>query len=126
MTDSVSIAQFISFANLSDTELVERFSRLVRSGRWVSADIVRHLSEVDERRIHLKAGHNSLFAYCCRAHGMSEDEACRRIEVARLGRKFPDIFRLLATGALSLSVAALLKEHLTHETCEELLASVSN
>jgi hypothetical protein len=43
------------------------------------------LAEVDDRRLHLKAGYNSLFAYCVAVHGMSEDEACRRIEVARLG-----------------------------------------
>jgi hypothetical protein len=97
----------------------------MQSGRRATAEILLHLSELEERRLHLKAGYNSLFAYCLAVHGMSEDEACRRIDVARLGRRFPTIFELLASGALSLSVAALLKECLTEENHADLLASVS-
>ena len=56
---------------------------------------------------------------------MSEDEACRRIDVARLARRCPAMFPLLATGQLSLSVAALLKPHLSVENHVDLLAAVS-
>ena len=58
-------------------------------------------------------------------HGMSEDEACRRIEVARLGRRYNSIFGLLASGALTLSVAAVLKDCLTDQNQASLLAAVS-
>src|SRR5687768_10670239 len=54
-----------------------------------------------------------------------EDEACRRIDVARLARRFPALFELLASGRISLSVAALLKHHLTEPDHVALLKAVS-
>jgi 5-methylcytosine-specific restriction endonuclease McrA len=114
------------FTTVSDEQLLEGLSSLVRRGRHLTAQIVAHLAEVEHRRLHLKGGYSSLFVYCRSVHGMSEDEACRRIEVARLACRFPRIFELLASGALSLSVAALLKEHLTPHNQDELLAAVSH
>jgi hypothetical protein len=76
------------------------------------AEVLAHLGEVEERRLHLLAGYGSMFAYCVSRLGMSEDEACRRIDVARLARRHPSLFPLLATGQISLSVAALLKPYL--------------
>jgi 5-methylcytosine-specific restriction endonuclease McrA len=55
----------------------------------------------------------------------SEDEACRRIEAARLARKFPAIYPLLQTGAVSLPVLGLLKLHLTDDNHREFLGGVS-
>jgi hypothetical protein len=112
-------------SRVPDAEVVARLTKLMESGRRVTAEIVMHLAEIEERRLHLKAGHNSLFAYCIAVHRMSEDEACRRIDVARLGRRFSTVFDLLASGALSLSVAALLKDSLTAENQTSLLAAVS-
>jgi hypothetical protein len=91
----------------------------------VTAEILMHLAEIEERRLHLRAGYNSLFSYCLGVHGMSEDEACRRIEVARLGRRFNSIFGLVASGALSLSVAALLKDSLTADNQSSLFAALA-
>jgi len=94
---------------LSDARLVAELERLLRSTRVLSAELVAHLAEVEERRLHLKAGVSSLFMYCVGRHGMSEDEACRRIEVTRLGRRFPAILDMLTSGQLSMTVASLLK-----------------
>ena len=55
---------------------------------------------------------------------MSEDEACRRIELARLARRFPALFPLLAWGELSLSVSLLLKPVLTEANHVEVIAAV--
>jgi hypothetical protein len=114
-----------SLSSASDADVVAGLAKWVHSGRRVAAEILFHLAELEERRLHLRSGYNSLFAYCLAVHGMSEDEACRRIDVARLGRRFPAILELLASGALSLSVAALLKECLTHENHAALLAAVA-
>jgi hypothetical protein len=46
--------------------------------------------------------------------------------VARLGRRFPALFPLLASGEVSLTVAASLKPHLTDDNHELLLAAVCN
>ena len=94
---------------LSDSEVLEGVRSLVRSGRRITAELIAHLAELEERRLDLKAAYPSLFAYCVSECGFSEDEACRRIEVARLARRFPAIYEALASGWLTLSVAALLK-----------------
>jgi hypothetical protein len=66
-----------------------------------------------------------MFAYCVSRLGLSEDEACRRIEVARLARRHSDIYLLLASGRLSLSVACLLEPHLSDTNSRELFGLVS-
>jgi 5-methylcytosine-specific restriction endonuclease McrA len=110
---------------LPDEELLAGLSRALGSSRGWTALVLAHLAEVEERRLHLIAGHGSMFAYCTVRLGMSEDEACRRIEVARLARRHPILYEKLASGDVSLSVAALLKHHLTGGNHAELLAAVA-
>ena len=112
-------------AKLSDQELLAGLSGVLGSGRKVLALLVAHLGEVEERRLHLLAGYGSMFVYCTNRLGMSEDEACRRIEVARLARRFPVLLERLATGRISLSVAALLKMHLSEVNHVALLDAVA-
>jgi hypothetical protein len=57
--------------------------------------------------------------------GLSEDEACRRIDVARLARRYPALFPRLATGEISLTVAAVLKPHIAEDNQHEVLAAVT-
>jgi 5-methylcytosine-specific restriction endonuclease McrA len=111
---------FWRLEKLSDVSVLGGLNELVGSGRRVLAALLAHLGEVEERRLHLAAGHGSLFAYCVSRLALSEDEAYRRIEVARLARRFPVLFPLLADGRVSLSVAALLKPHLSAHNAGEL------
>ena len=110
---------------LSDGDLLASLEGAVGVLRRSAADVVAHLGEVEERRLHLLAGYSSMFAYCLSRLGMSEDEAWRRMEVARLARRFPRVLEMLADGGISLSVAALLRRQLTDANCEALLAQVS-
>ena len=109
---------------LSDRQLLERVGSVLGSSRRLTAELIAHLGEVEERRLHLLAACSSMFAYCLKL-GMTEDEAYRRIEVARLARRYPAIFPLLAAGRLSISVVALLKHHLSEDNHPELLATVA-
>jgi len=52
---------------------------------------------------------------------LSEDEACRRIAVARVAVRFPVVLELLAEGALHITGISLLANHLTAENCEAVL-----
>jgi hypothetical protein len=98
---------------LSNEQLLLGLNGLLSRSRRFTALIVAHLGEVEERRLHLLAGASSLFSYCVTRLGMSEDEAYRRIEVAKLARRFPRLFEMLTAGQVSLSVAALLKPYAT-------------
>ena len=112
---------FWRLESLTNEALLGGLADLVGSSRRVLARVLAHLAEVEERRLHLDLGHGSMFAYCVKRLGLSEDEACRRIEVARLARKHPGLYPRLASGRLSLSVAALLKPHLNESNANDLL-----
>jgi hypothetical protein len=112
-------------ASRSDDALLHELHVIVGSHRRVTAELILHLGEVDARRLHVDKGFSSLFSYCVAELRFSEDEACRRIEAARLARRFPAIYPLLETGAVSLTVLGLLKSHLTDENARELLTGVS-
>lgn len=114
-----------SLSHVSDDDLIEGLRALVGAHRRTTAEIVAHLAEMDARRLYAEKGYSSLFAYCVQELSFSEDEACRRIEAARLMRRFPVIHGLLERGTLSLTVLGLLKPHLTDENHEKLLAGVS-
>ena len=53
-----------SVTRLTNRELLVRLRFLVQGERNATAAVVAHLSEVEERRLHLVEGYSSLFAYC--------------------------------------------------------------
>jgi hypothetical protein len=114
---------FWMLEHLSDAQLLESLGGVLRSQRRALAELVAHLGEVEDRRLHLEAACGSMFTYCVARLGMSEDEACRRIELARLARKFPALFAELESGRITLSVALLLKPVLSPSNHLELLAA---
>src|SRR5450755_3367713 len=85
-----------------NTELLAGLSQLVRRGNELTGDLLAHLAELEERRLHLQLGFPSLFAYCVEAVGLSEGSAGRRVAAARVCRRFPEAFELVARGDLHL------------------------
>jgi hypothetical protein len=112
-------------ASLSDDAVLHQLHVIVGSHRRVTAELIQHLGEVDVRRLYADKGFTSLFSYCVEQLRFSEDEACRRIEAARLARRFPAIYALLHTGTVSLTVLGLLKPHLIEANHRDLLDGVS-
>jgi len=115
----------MQFEHASNRDLLHQLDAVVGSHRRITAELVLCLAEVDARRLHVEVGCPSLFAYCVGRLRFSEDEACRRIEAARLARRFPYIIPLLERGAVSLTTLGLLKHHLTDENAHEVLAGIS-
>ena len=111
----------MKLGDLSNAQLLESLKSLCGQGRAVLARLLSHLGEVQARRLHLEAACPSMLQFCVRRLGMSEDEACRRIQVARLARRFPDVLVRIERGDLTLSTIALLHDALTEATYEELV-----
>jgi 5-methylcytosine-specific restriction endonuclease McrA len=109
----------------SDADLLALATELVGSHREITARLVACLGEIEGRRLHLVAGFHSMFEFCTRELRMSEGEAFRRILAARLGRRFPVVHTLLASGAVHLSTLELVREHLTESNHAELLTVIS-
>jgi hypothetical protein len=55
--------------------LPERIPNLLTAERAGLAQLLRYLSEVEERRLHLLAACSSMFEFCAKRPGMSEGEA---------------------------------------------------
>jgi hypothetical protein len=108
-----------------DEELLGGVATLLGAERQLCAKLLSHLAEIESRKLHLKVGFSSMFQLCVEHHGMSEGQAFRRILAARLARRFPVIYSLVASGALHLSALQLLHEHLTEENHSELLQVAS-
>jgi hypothetical protein len=106
---------------LADRRLASFAQRIAHTQRRTLTELLAHLAEVEERRLHLEVAHSSMFAYCVAGLGMSEDEACRRIQLARLARKFPALYPELANGRISMSVALVLEPALSSSNHLELL-----
>ncbi|HEV8248013.1 MAG TPA: HNH endonuclease signature motif containing protein [Polyangiaceae bacterium] len=115
---------FWRLERVEDEQLLGDVQALVRADRNVSARLLAHLAEVEERRLHLKHASSSMFEYAMRL-GMSEDEAGRRLCAAGVAKRFPTVYPLLDEGKLSLSVICRLKQYITLQNHEEVLIGVS-
>src|SRR5258706_14864402 len=105
---------------LGNSELLAGLSDLVRRCNELTGDVLAHLAELEERKLHLELGFTSTFAYCVEALGMSEGAAGRRVTGARVCRRFPEAFALVARGELHLSALCELASHLNLENASEL------
>src|SRR5687767_9718416 len=110
---------FWQLGGLSDERLLGSLRELLAADGRSEARIVAHLAEVDARRIHLKAA-PSLFEYCQKQLGLSDNQAYYRIAAARVAQKFPVVFELLGRRAIHLTNIAPLTKHLTAENHLEL------
>jgi hypothetical protein len=112
--------------SIPDDELLRRLSDLVRQSRCVEAELVAHISEVDERRLYLGQAMPSMFAYCTQVLRLSEAEAYLRIAAARAARRYPMVLTMLADGRLHLSGIERLGPKLTPENHQALLQGAAH
>jgi hypothetical protein len=115
----------MNLARLSNEELLSGVCSLVGQGRTILARLLAYLGEVEERRLDLQSAYSSLFDFCLRRLGMSEDEACRRVAAARLVRRFPVALDLIERGEIHLTGLLMLRDHLTPEGGEQLLRAAA-
>ena len=76
-------------SSVSDAQLLTQTLAAARAERAAMANVLRHLAEVDRRRLYLDQACSSLYSYCIERLGYSEDAALKRVRVARLIRRFP-------------------------------------
>src|SRR6188768_1119523 len=105
---------------LGNSELLAALPALVQQSNVLTARVLAHLVELEERLLHLELGFSSLFAYCVEALGMSEGTAGRRVTATRVCRRFPVAFERVARGELHLCALCALAPHLNSENSAEL------
>ena len=110
--------------DLSDSDLIARIAAICLDAHRLTARLIVHLIEVEDRRLHLREACTSMSDFCIRKLGMSESCAFRRIAGARLVRKFPRLLPFMERGELCLSTLVLLQPHLTDANLDTLVAAV--
>src|SRR6187431_636909 len=106
--------------SLADDELLAGLSSVVRQRNQVTAEFLAYLAELDERQLFLDLGFASLFEFCVEKLELCESTAGRHIAAARVCRNHPEVFALVASGALHASALSLLRKHVTPENAAEL------
>ena len=107
---------------LSTEELDRSTEKLVRAEKRNVALVIAHIAEMSRRKGYLERGYKTLFEYCTRRLSLSEGSVARRIQVANVSRRFPQILVALAENRVSLSVAGLLAPLLTESNIAKLLS----
>ena len=115
-----------SLSHLADHVLLQDLKSLVIRERGTTAELLAHLAEAEERRLHLLAAYPSMHAYCVGELHFSDNEAFKRIQAARAARRFPAILEAVAEGRLHLSAVLQLAPHLTTESANELIAAATH
>ncbi len=111
-------------SQLSDRDIVARLKTLVATERSHLVEILKHLSEVERRKLHLESGFSSLFEYCVSRLRYSHSAAGRRIAAARALRAFPGIDAMLASGDVSLTTLSMIARLLTPANKDSLLSRI--
>jgi 5-methylcytosine-specific restriction endonuclease McrA len=112
-------------APLSDEDLEDRLKRLAAIEHRALAWLLGHLGEFDRRKLYAERGHPSLFSYCTRVLGYSEQAAYKRIQAARAARHHPILLERIASGTTTLAAAVILAPHLRTDNAASLLESAS-
>ena len=86
--------------------------------------VLKHIAEVEERRLYLEEGYSSMFSYLREKFNYSESAAWRRLTAARALRQFPQVCESLACRAINLSTLCQIAKSLTCANCEGLLTAV--
>jgi 5-methylcytosine-specific restriction endonuclease McrA len=107
--------------SLSDEELVSQIASLCLEGRRLIARLIVHLIEVEDRALDKKSACSSMWAFCTERLKMSDGETSRRLNAAKLVRRFPSVLRRLERGEVHLSALRQLGPYLKEENVEAIL-----
>lgn len=115
----------IRLKTLTDDELIASILALAGEERRTVFYTLRHLHEMDDRRLAPRRAYQSLFDFCVKELRWAEGETAKRIQVSRKGMSFPLLLRSIRRGEISLSGAALLAPHLNRANYADLIRQAS-
>src|ERR1700728_1150890 len=92
-------------SQLSDVELIENFQDLVINEREKLVLQLEHIAELDRRKLFLH--YDSLRAFLVGEYSMEGWTAERRIRIARMLKRFPELKAKLESGKLNITLIEL-------------------
>jgi hypothetical protein len=109
---------------VSDQELLSRIESLARNEHEMTVEVLLHLNEVEERRLHLTLGYGTMFDFAVRYLCYSASAAGRRIQVARCIRRHPELLEPLREREINLSTIGLIAGVLDEGNLKELIDAI--
>jgi 5-methylcytosine-specific restriction endonuclease McrA len=99
-------------------QIVEKLKALVASERKITAQIIEHIQEIDQKKIYLQMGFSNLYAFLTDYIGYTPAAAQRRIEAARLLTFVPEVKEDLKTGSINLSQVSMVAQSIRQKQKE--------
>lgn len=93
----------MNLKHLTDTTLLKDTKILASEYREVTAKLLHHLREIENRKLYSELGYSSLFNYVVQELGFDEASASRRVKASRLLEVLPAIEQKIENGDLTLS-----------------------
>ena len=115
-----------SLTHLVDAVLLRDLASMVVQERGDLAKMLALIGEVDARRLFAPAGYSSMHTYLVKELRFSDDAAFKRIQAARVARRFPVLFAVMSEGRLHLTGVCLLAPHLNDQNLWELVEAATH
>ena len=107
------------FSHLTDTELENKFSELVKTERKITYDILFYIQEIEQRSLHLAFGYPNLHEYLMHRHHYSQGAAFRRIGAMRMLRSVPEVKEKIIDGKLNLTQLSMAQSAIVKKQKED-------
>ncbi|MEI8345945.1 MAG: HNH endonuclease signature motif containing protein [Pseudomonadota bacterium] len=108
----------MKITELTDSNLLEQTSLLVKKEKEFTLQILKHLQEIDRRRLHCDLGFSSMFTYCTEHLQYSPSEAQVRISAMRLMKSSVESEKAIASGELNHTSAGLIGDFVRRQEKE--------
>lgn len=105
----------MNLRSISDQTLIHATEKLVSEEREVLTKVLRHLCEIERRRLFSALGYKSLFDFAIHKLRYSNAQAYRRIIAMRMVKEVPLIEEKINDGELTLSHLGLAHAHFQNE-----------
>ena len=115
-----------SLSTISDNRLVRQIESLRGMERKILAGVLRHLIEIERRRLYLPRGYSSLFEFCTQHLKYSRSAAGRRIAAARALVKFTSLEGYILNGEVNLYALSLVSGILTEDNFARVISGIRN
>ncbi|RYZ76182.1 MAG: hypothetical protein EOP05_05780, partial [Proteobacteria bacterium] len=100
---------------VSDDELSRGTDSLVESERRITADVIKHLFEINHRRLYLARGYDSLFTMLTKKYRYCNATAMLRVNAVRLMNDVPGVIEKIESGEMPVTVVANIQSFLNLE-----------
>ena len=111
-------------SNLSHEELVKSIKHLLIQERRCACDLIIHLAELEERKLHVAAGYSTLYKYCVRFLGISHNKAYKRSCAAKLIKSWPSLIPDLREGLITESHCAIISPKINADNFAMIIAGI--